>query len=386
MRVDMSVKRIAIPAICLCLLCNPMSCMASATFDENNPFFQKMWHKFSEVSNDAIELATKDNRDSKTALEFVTLREPKYIRLLKDAQGILGNSEAEKQFDAIEDLRIKNRKLKDKIIELKKKRIAAVESSVNPLTDTKSSIDKKIANYNEEITTNESKIEQLKCEILQILNGHGLNISYDELNYFLVSAEGSELIRLMTVAENMKRIQQIIERQLQNDSDNVDLAKYYTGMYLVSLESYANAHDVAIRNIYDYRNKLKIIISEAQNNYEEAKELLKSASAQDMANIESNIKINERALEVAQMYDDLLDRRISNLNSSKHNIERKVNIARNTYKTISNGSTLISLVSSGSDEYSLLINFEMPELKNMYDGAVMSAFAEISERIKGSNN
>lgn len=382
----MPVKRIAVPAICICLLSNPMSCMASATSDENNPFFQTMWHKFSEVSNNAIELAIKDNRDSKTALEFVTLREPKYIRLLKDAQGILGNSEAEKQFEAIEDLRIKNRQLKDKITEYKKKRITAVESSVNPLKDTKSSIDKKIASYNEDITVNESKIDQLKNEILQILNNHGLNISYDELNYFLVSAEGNELIRLMTVAENMKRIQNIIEKQLQNDSNNIELAKYYTGMYLVSLESYANAHDVAIRNILGYRDKLKNVTSEAQNNYEEARQLRKSASEQDIVNIESNIKINERTLEVAKMYDALLDRRISNLNQSKNNVLGKVNIARNTYKTITNGSTLIGVISNGSNEYSLLINFKMPELKNLYDGAVMSAFAEISERIKNDNS
>lgn len=380
----MPLKRIGIPAICLCLLCIPLNCISFAASDENNPFFQKMWNKFSDVSNAAIEYATKDTRDSKTVLEFVTLREPKYIRLLKDAQSILGNSEADKNFESIEHLRVENRKIKDNITELKKKKISAVESSINPLKETKSSIDKKIANYQEDIAANERKIDNLKSEILQIFNNQGLNISYDELNYFLVSAEGSELIRLMNVAENMKRIQQMIESQLKSDQNNVDLAKYYTGMHLISLDAYANAHDIAISNIYNYKKKLEDITSETRKNYEEAQNLRKYAYEQDIANLDSNIKINERTLEVANMYNALLDRRIANLNSSKENVDAKVDIARNTYKTISNGSTLISLVNAGSDEYSLLVNFEMPELKNMYEGAAMSAFAEISEKIKNN--
>ena len=47
-----------------------------------------------------------------------------------------------------------------------------------------------------------------------------------------------------------------------------------------------------------------------------------------------------------------------------------------------NGSSLISLVNSGSKEYALLVNFEMPELKTIYDTAMLNAFTEISERIK----
>ena len=40
------------------------------------------------------------------------------------------------------------------------------------------------------------------------------------------------------------------------------------------------------------------------------------------------------------------------------------------------------IVNDGNNDYALLMNFEMPELKNLYDGALMGAFAEISEQIK----
>lgn len=344
--------------------------------------FQNVWKRFFEVSNDAIELAVKNNPNEKTTFEFVTLQEPKYVRLIKEAQEILGTSEASQQFSLIEKLRDQNKEYKGKITELKRKRITAPEKSINPMTATKKNIDNDIANLSNEIKSNENEISKLKSEIITIINKNGVNLSMDELNYFIVSAEGNDLVGLIIIVENMKRIQKIIENELKNDNNNVELVRVYTGMYLVSLDAYANAHDKVIDNIYKYRSKLDDIKQEANTNYDEAKKLRNTASESDMSNINSNIKINERTLEVANMYDNLLSRRTDNLRESKSNLEKKVQIARNTYKTVVNGSSLINLVNNGSNEYMLLINFEMPELKNMYDDTIMSAFSDISDRIK----
>lgn len=348
----------------------------------NNPFFNTIWRKFSKLSNNAIELAAGKNPFEKTTLEFVTLREPKYVRLLKEAQEILGRSEAFQQFESIEKLRAENKKLKSKITELKTRRVSAPESSMNPMAETRKSIDKNLIKLLAQIDENENRIIALKDDIRSILNDHGLNIFPNELDYFLVSAEGSDLIRLMTIAENMKKIQQTIERELQNDRNNIELAKVYAGMHLVSLDAYVSAHDTVIENIINYCFRISDIINEAKKNREDAKRLKKSVSGQDLANTDSNIRINERTIEVAGMYGELLKKRLSSLKKSRLWVWNKAKLARNTYKTIVTGSSLIKLVKDGSDEYLLLINFEIPELKNIYDDAMMSAFTEISEKIR----
>lgn len=344
--------------------------------------FQDVWDDFSEVANEAMELATRSDRNSRSTLEFLTAQEPKYVRLLKDAQDILCKSQAREQFDTIMDLQEQNRELQAESVELKRKRISAPAESRNPLVKTRGRIDTRLAEIPEIIAANTRTIDGLQAEIVRILNDSDVNITREELRYFLVAAEGPEILRLMHIADNMKRMQRIIEKELESDRNNVDLARIYTGMYLVSLDAYLAAHDTAMKNITGYRDTIKDISREAEENYREAQKLRKDASKNDKANLDANMSINERTIEVASMYDGLLVRRNRHLQTAREEIAKKVALARNTYKTISNGSTLISLVNSASKEYDLLVNFEMPELITIYDESMFNAFTEISEKIR----
>ena len=354
---------------------------AAASTSESR-IFSKVWKKFAEVSNEAVNLATDAEKKKRTMLEFLTAREPRYVRLLKKAQDILADSEANEQFEKIDELTLRNKKNQETILKLKRDRVVAPLSSYNPLADTRERIDKKIANLETEMVDNKEQIRHLQSEIMHILDKNGLHISMEELKYLIVSAEGSELVRLMSIADNMKRIQGVIERELLQDKNNVSLAKYYTGMYFISLETYLSAHDTVLEKIPLYRKRLKDIVREAAQNRDEARKLRSSASDADVSNLEANININERVLSVARLYDDLLRRRMDLLQQSRNSVEKKVRIASNTYKTIVNGSALITLINTESGEFSLLVNFAMPELKMIYDSAMLNAFMEIADRIK----
>lgn len=372
-------KRI-VPLVFMILLLGASGIRAADYGDDAS--FRNVWSKFSDICEDAAPLIGSDARNSRTTLEKVTFQEPKYVRLLEEAREILGNSATAGQFEKIEKLRQKNKQLEREIAELRHKRISAPDSSWNPLADTRKSLDKKLARMPEDIAANQKAISALKGEILQSFNGRGLAISEKELDYFLVSAEGDELLRLINMAENMKQIQRVMENEIRKDRNNVDMARMYAGMYLVSLDAYAHAHDTAIRNISVYRSKLGEIATEAEKNYAEAGNLKKSAAQADQAYLDANLGINERTMEIAGMYDALLQRRAQNLAEARNNLGHRVDVARNTYKTLANGSSLIGLISQGSNDYALLVNFEMPELRTIYDDAMLAAFAEIAEKIR----
>lgn len=372
-------KRI-VPLVFMILLLGASGIRAADYGDDAS--FRNVWSNFSDICEDAAPLIGSDARNSRTTLEKVTFQEPKYVRLLEEAREILGNSATAGQFEKIEKLRQKNKQLEREIAELRHKRISAPDSSWNPLADTRKSLDKKLARMPEDIAANQKAISALKGEILQSFNGRGLAISEKELDYFLVSAEGDELLRLINMAENMKQIQRVMENEIRKDRNNVDMARIYAGMYLVSLDAYAHAHDTAIRNISVYRSKLGEIATEAEKNYAEAGNLKKSAAQADQAYLDANLGINERTMEIAGMYDALLQRRAQNLAEARNNLGHRVDVARNTYKTLANGSSLIGLISQGSNDYALLVNFEMPELRTIYDDAMLAAFAEIAEKIR----
>lgn len=153
-------------------------------------------------------------------------------------------------------------------------------------------------------------------------------------------------------------------------------------MYLASLDSYGYAHDAAIANIRNYRKKMEGIFAEAESNYKKAMKLKVQVDSSTVSHIDSNIALNKNISEIIRLYDDLLERRIANLREAQAGVSQKVKIARNAYKTLDNGSMLINLVANASNEYSLLVNFEMPELNNIYDIGMKAAFMDISEKIK----
>lgn len=155
-----------------------------------------------------------------------------------------------------------------------------------------------------------------------------------------MSAEGDDLLTLMTIANNMKWIQELIEKELASDPNNVQLAKSYTGMYLISLDAYENAHKAAIFNINNYRKKLESIRSEAESNFQEVMRLKAQSDGTNDQHINSNLALNRKTREIIDLYDSLLERRIENLKESKSSVGNKVRIARNTYKTLDNAACL----------------------------------------------
>lgn len=374
--------RFPLLAGCAIMIASLFGAPAQCGADSASGHFQNMWKKFSEVCDEASALIDSDEPQKRTAMEIITFRKPKYTRLLREARDILAESEAREQFEEIDSLRLRNRELEAELVDLRRARIAAPDSSYNPLKLTRERIDKKLAAIPREIADNNARIEALKSGILEILRASGLPLEANELDYFLISAEGDELLGLMAMAGNMKRIQKVIEAEIAADSGNVALARAYAGMYLVSLEAYAAAHEAAMANISDYRRKLLPIASEAKKNYQEAQRLKKLLPEEERGHLEANLKINSRTLEVAEMYDSLLQRRSGSLARAGSELKNRVDLARNTYRTLANGSNLIALVNNSSNEYALLINFEMPELKTIYDAAMLNAFMEIAEKIK----
>ncbi|MBQ7607810.1 MAG: hypothetical protein IJU76_07545 [Desulfovibrionaceae bacterium] len=364
----------------ICLLATPI--LADDMDAAESKVFKKVWDKFSKVSNEAIELATSSDRNSRSALEFITAREPRYIRLLKKAQEILGDSEINKYFEEIDELSLKNKELEKDSLAYKRERVSAPETSYNPFVKSRSTLDRKIAEIPNKIRENKKSIENIQNTIIDLLQKKGLHVSKEELQYFIVSAEGSELVRLMNIAENMKRMQRIIENELKADKKNVQLAKYYTGMYLISLESFSVAHDIALEKIAVYRERVGKIIAEANENYRQAKALQRTASESDIQTLEENARINTEVMRVGDLYLSLLQKRSKQLARSKESLTGKIQLAMNTYKTIVNSSSLLSLVRESSSEFSLLLNFEMPELKVLYKSAVLGAFADIADRIR----
>ena len=352
---------------------------ANFSAEATQEHFQKTWQNISKVSQEVNKVA---GEREKTALETITFRQPKYLRLVDKAQDILGDSAITSRVNKAKRLLTKNEEVR-KEIEMLEIEIQAspTESSWNPLTKTKESIEKKILSLNEDILKNENKISSLKNEILNIFQKQGVEITPEQLEYFLISTEGSDLVKLLSFAENMKQIQSSMEAQLKGHPDNLALGRYYAGMYLVSLEAYSHAIEEVIKNFGVYAEKLIVIKNEARKNLAESRNM--SVSEEERKILKENDMINNRTVEVVDLYRKLLNKRIQNLRNQKRAIDKKVAVAQNTYNTLKNSGSLIALIKTADKDFSMILGFSMPELKTIYSQGLMKEFTEISGRLRG---
>lgn len=355
---------------------------SDALADSLGDNFSRVWKEMNNLSEEAREKLMDPDRGHKTAMEFLTFRSPRYVRLLDEAIEILGVTEVGDFIDEINKLKLRDRELDEEDTELRRKKVVAPESSWNPLADTKKSIEKRLAAIPEEKEENRRRVEQLKSLAQEKMSERGVNLGDEEINYFIVSAEGDELVRLMNMAANMKSLQKVMERELRDNPDNINLARIYTGMYLLSLEAWAKAHENALEKIAGYRDGVKKYRDVARKNLDEAKRSVRGSSPDEKIHYERIIAMNEKTMEAADLYSDLLSRRANYLNSNKKAIDRKIKLARGTYGTIENGAAFVSMINSSFDEFRLLAEFEMPELKTIYNGPLLNAFNEISFKIK----
>lgn len=339
--------------------------------------FQETWQDISKISQEVNEVAGKRE---KTALETITLRQPKYLRLVEKAQDILGDSAITPHVNSAKKLLTKNEEIRKEIEKLEIEIQASPVESWNPLTKTRESIEKKIQSLNEDFSKNESEISTQKNMILEILQKQGAEITPEQLDYFLISTEGSDLIKLLSFAENMKDIQSSMETQLKNNPDNLSLGRYYTGMYLVSLEAYSGAIEEVIKNFGVYAEKLVAIKDEAKKNLAESRKL--RVGDEERKILAENDAINKRTIEVVDLYQKLLNKRSLNLQNQKRTIDQKVAVAQNTFNTLKNSGSLVSLIKTADKDFSMILGFSMPELKTIYSQGLMKEFTEISGRLR----
>lgn len=354
--------------------------------------FARLWKDMARLSEKAAELGAGEAAGKPTFLETITARRPRYVRLLQDAGEILGGSEAGDLFRSLNRLRARNIDLGRETAALKRERLTAPAESRFDLVDqamarlhvakTKRSIDARLQAIAAEIAENTASMADLQQEICASLGRSGFRMSPEEVGYFVISAEGDELFHLILIAGNMRKMQRAIEAVMREDPDNVELARSYAGMYMISLDAYAAAHDTAISRIAGCRGRIAGIIDGAVRNMQEARSLKRRADAADARNLDANIRINEQAIGAARMYDSLLERRTVSLGRAREALALKADMAKNTYRTLVNGSSLISLVSAASSDFRLLADFEMPELRTIYDTAMLNAFTDIAEKIR----
>lgn len=350
-------------------------------------FFAKMWSKAMPKLEQALELFEKGETLPETRVfgEDKRKNSLKYEKLLNDVFNILLDSEfhsSRGQYRLLED---EIESAEQKMAELRKDRIGAPDDTWIPFKQTRPKIDKLLEELQSDVARFKEEKEAIRSSMTKALAEMGLDLDSTSLDVLLASVSGDEVIALMLAADSIKKINLQIVELLSKGEGNLHIARKYTGVHMVLVDIYLQAHYLVMDRISnDYSPRLDEISSSALMLKKQAEEMLEKSPKDDPRRevLETNIRANDRTVQTASLYRDYLKTQQGKLRVSAEKLKSDLSVARNTYQTVKTGSDLIALINTSMRTLETVYSFVLPDLSTVYDREILNEFERITGQIR----
>lgn len=230
----------------------------------------------------------------------------------------------------------------------------------------------------------ESERATQAAKVLENLRGVGLNIPGSAAERCIFPVNVETLIDNAIVAKDIAVVVENLGRFL--DSEDLETAKRYFGMYLVMI-------DVQAEGFRQYLEK-----SENGEWKQGVNEILRGAEAavkSDTANaaqtrftdrereiFQKNAATNRKTIEAATAYLDLLKQHEEIIKGKLREAERVREVALSSWNTVSLASDLKEIVKTSHEAFEALLSLELPPLALFDDSALQAEFDAITRKLR----
>ncbi len=345
------------------------------------------WGKLTDTLTEALSL--RDERETLPESAWFGndkgSNEEKINKLLDEALEILVQGRAGEMRNEAASLRMKLSEMRQEADSLRNRRITAPESSMLPWKETRASVDNRLAELDREIRSNEAMLASLNDRLADALREMGLELDQAQIDVLLSSVTGDDLLRNTVVFANVKSVVEKLEVLAQNDQNDLEISRRYTGMYLVLNDLLIHTQEELVRKIDgEYKLRLGDLIREAESLQTEAQSRSRQngyTEAQQKS-FALNAESNAMTARVARLYVELLDSQRKGIMENLHGLRRNRDLAENTYRTVRSSGDLRNLIHSGLALFDSIHTLSMPQLQPFESEALRREFEEINKRLK----
>lgn len=287
-------------------------------------------------------------------------------------------------------LRVRNAReriaeLRSEIAELQRERISAPAESKIPFRQTKEKIDEEIADKRAYIEANREEIEKTQKQLADKLREAGLDATDEQIKGLLMSISGNDIVKIYAAFENIRNVTEQLMQLMKENRDNIDVARKYYGIYAVLLRTAVTMQENFLQKVDDsYLPRLDSIISEARGIIGDARQRISSGdyTTGQREILRDNIASNELTIKVARLYKQYLHRQYDQVAQRRDALQRQVDVAMNTYRTVTLSSNLISLMESSDKHISLLTKLEIPSMVSFDNQSMQEEFQRLTVRLE----
>ena len=309
----------------------------------------------------------------------------KINKLLDAALDILVQGRAGEMRNEAAALRAELSGLRQEADTLRNQRITAPESSMLPWKKTRAKVDERLKELDQEIRSKEAALASLNGQLADALREMGLELDQSQIDVLLSSVTGDDLLRNTVVFANVKSVVEKLEVLAQNDQNDLEISRRYTGMYLVLNDLLIHTQEELVRKIDgEYKPRLADLIREAETLRTEAQNRSnqKGYTEAQQKSFALNAESNAMTARVARLYVELLDSQRKGILENLQGLRRNRDLAENTYRTVRSSGDLRNLIHSGLALFDSIHGLSMPQLQPFESEAMRREFEEINKRLK----
>ncbi len=302
-------------------------------------------------------------------------------RLLDEAIGILGISEAQHFRDHIRDLQQQIRNKREEISQARRERVSAPQESL--WRTTVADYDKRIERLQEQIRKHEQELLEIRGRFTRHLQQIGLDLEEEQLEFLLSTVVGEDIIQMGIAFDNVRLMTLQLEKLVDESQEEMEMARRYYGMYTVLLRVIDQMYGHLIEQIdRDYLPKIDSIIARAQSLNQETGELLKKYPERSEI-LRSNQASQQLTLKASGLYRRYLQEQRRDVMSARQRLNEDMLIANNTYDTVRVSGELISVVRNSRHLLETLGRMQVPTLRGFENLEMKREFERLTTQMRG---
>ncbi len=229
----------------------------------------------------------------------------------------------------------------------------------------------------------EEQRDDLRAELVAEFQKSGLEVNEEQIGVYLGTVSGQDMITLSAIFSNIRDLNVQLERLMKQSPGDAEAARRYYGMHMVLLRALLQAHDMTLDRL-DTRYLIRLDSLEEENRelMKETKKLLRYASPEERPMLTTNLHTQQTTAEAITLYRNHLRSVRDNVYEGKKRLDRRHEIALNTFMTIRISSQLIREMESAIQDLGTLRSMQLPELVPIQDEAIREKFLDLGNRLQ----
>ncbi|PYG01270.1 hypothetical protein D893_02102 [Thioalkalivibrio sp. ALE21] len=246
---------------------------------------------------------------------------------------------------------------------------------------TRGDFDRLIEARERNIAAYEEDLEALKGDMAAALEDVGLSMPPDQLELWMSSAIGDDVVSMAVVFRSIRTLTQRLEELTRESGENLNVAGRYYGMVVILHRLVVTMQERFVERVDgEIVPRLEAYREEADEIIAQSRELIREGGHRD--SLESNIAANELTRQAIDLYLEVVTGQREQVAEALEISRYEKQVAVNTYRTVQLSANVADLIRDGLDTFETLSELQVPETAEFRNDKIREEFRRLTERLE----